>query len=293
KGMSVYDIHRVDQPDKECHCLSHEVDHQFVEAYGLHILAGRNFSPQIASDDSAVLINASALSAFGFGEPEEALGFRITTPEDGYLRRIIGVVENFHHLSLHNEIQPLTISLDTESRGFYSLKITTNQPSHLIEEVEKVYQSVFPGNLFTWFFLDDFYNQQYQSDRQFGEVFGLFAFLAIFISSLGLFGLATLMALKRTREIGIRRILGAEIREIMLLLSGEYFWLILIANLLAIPASFYWLSDWLDNFAFRMDISPVIYLLTAVLVLIIAAGVIIGQIWRAAHTDPVESLRYE
>lgn len=292
-GMSAYEIHRIDQPDRIHQIYSHEVDWHFVDVYEIELVAGRNFSSAFATDDSAVLINERALYQFGFSNPQEALGKRISTPEEGYMRHIIGVVKDFHHQSLHHSHWPMTLSLDTESRGFYSIKLQTNNLSSSISAIQAVYENIFPGNEFEYFFADENFAQQYEEDKRFGTIFASFAFLALFVACLGIFGLSTISVYQKRKEIGIRKILGATLFHIFSLLTKSYLSIILMAFLLGIPVVFWGLQQWLANFAFRMELSLGVFLFPASLLLLVALFTVSWQTLQAAQTNPIEALREE
>ena len=292
-GMSAYEVHRLDQPERSKRIYSHEVDHHFVDVYEINLIAGRNFSGEFASDDSAVLINQSALHQFGFTSPEAAIGQKISTPEEGYTRHIIGVVKDFHHQSLHHMPWPITLSLDTESRGFYSLKLQTEDLTSSIADIQAVFEEVFPGNVFEYFFADESFTLQYEEDQRFGHIFAGFALLALFVACLGLLGLSTLMAYQKRKEIGIRKILGASILHILSLLTKGYLSMITISVLLGAPIVFWGVQQWLDNYAFRMEFSIWLYLIPAVLLILIALFAVSWQTLRAAQANPIDALREE
>ncbi len=266
-------------------------DYDFVDAYGLEVLAGRNFSEEFSNDRATVLFNESAVSYMGFDDLEEALDKDIYFWGDTF--KIIGVVKDYHQESLRSNFEPLIFRLIPNAQAFYSVKITTNDINTTIGSIENEFKALFPGNPFDYFFLDDHFNQQYKADIQFGKVFGTFAGLAIFIACLGLFGLSAFTAIQRTKEIGIRKVMGASVQNILSLLTKDFSKLIVIAILIASPLSWYIMSNWLQSFAYRIELSWLIFLVSGLIVIMIALLTVSIHTLKAASSDPVKSLRYE
>jgi putative ABC transport system permease protein len=177
--------------------------------------------------------------------------------------------------------------------GYYSIKMNTSDASNVISSIESTWKEFYPGSPFNYFFLDDHYNEQYKADQQFGKAFGLFSGLAIFVACLGLFGLASLMAVQRTKEIGVRKVLGASVSSILTLVSKDLLVLVAVAVVLATPLAFYVVSNWLNEFATRIELTVITFLLPCVCVLVVAAVTIGMHTLKAARTNPVKSLRYE
>jgi putative ABC transport system permease protein len=195
------------------------IDPDFISTYGITVLSGRAFNPEITSDMRGVLVNEAALTAFGLGTPENALNERIILGGD--TTAIIGVLKNYHWNSLKTEHTPFLFKADTISRRSYSIHLNGNDVSGTIKKIEAAYKEAFPGNPFDYYFLDDFFNNQYQADQQFARIFGLFAALAIVIACLGLWGLAAFTTTQRLKEIGVRKVLGASVSSITSLLPHD------------------------------------------------------------------------
>jgi putative ABC transport system permease protein len=268
------------------------VDQDFLNVYGLRLLSGRNFSPGL-SDSSSVLFNEAAVKELGFRKPEEVINQRIEFWGKQYT--IVGVVSNHHQESLRQDYDAHVFRFFPDANSYYSLKLATssNNWPELVATVQKQYRNFFPGNPFEYFFLDQHFAEQYKADRQFGRTFGLFAGLAIFVSCMGLLGLAAFVTTQRTKEIGIRKIVGASLSRILLLLTRDFLKPLIIAFVLAIPLTWWLLHQWLENFAFRMHIDPWIFILPILLVLAIALLAVSSQTLRAASANPANSLRSE
>ncbi|MCE7053110.1 ABC transporter permease [Algoriphagus sp. AGSA1] len=277
------------------------VDEDFFELYGSTFLAGRNFSTEILSDRGAVIFNETAIRQLGFSSPEEAVQQKIIWDEaenDQHTKEILGVVKDFNQQSLHNEVEPMVFALKEYLNApwageYYSLKITSTDYPNALKQIQANWSEVFPGSPFDYFFLDAYFDSQYKSDRQFAKVFSLFAGLAILIACLGLFGLSSYMTLQRTKEIGIRKVLGASVLTIMSLLSREFLRLIGIASIVILPAVWYFMKKWLENFAYRMEIHWWLLVLPVVLVWFMALLTISFQSVKAALMNPVKSLKSE
>ncbi len=267
------------------------MDGDFIKGFGLEVLTGRGFSNELANESKNVLLNESAYHLMGFQKIEEAINDYIYFWGDTF--KIVGIVKNYHQESLKKAFDPLVFRYSSSPNGFYSIKFNTNQVKKSMLQFESAWKEVFPGNPFNYFFLDDHYNQQYQTDEQFGNVFGIFSGLAIFIASLGLFGLSSLTALQRTKEIGIRKVLGASLFSILRLISKDYILLIGIAITLSIPLARLILSSWLEDFAYRISLSLWLFLIPSCAVVVIALLTVSFHTLKAAMTDPVKSLRYE
>ncbi len=267
------------------------MDHDFIPLYGLEVLAGRKFSGDISNENKTVLLNESGARHMGFTKLEEALGDQINFWGDTF--RIVGVVKNFRQESLKKDFEPLIFRYNKAPFGFYSIKFNTSNVKESLAKFENDWKELFPGNPFNYFFLDEHYNKQYQADQQFGKVFGLFSGLAIFIACLGLFGLSSLTAIQRTKEIGVRKVLGASISSILTLVSKEYLVLMVASIAIATPLTWWIMSNWLQGFANRIPLNWLIFALPSLVVVLIAFFTISIHIVRVARTNPVKSLRYE
>ena len=268
------------------------VSYDFFETYGIEIKEGRGFSLDFPSDrDDAYIINEAAVKDFGWNSP---IGKRLIWRGDrngkGY---VIGVVADFHYKSLHQAIEPLVIQLDPHACSYVSIRIKTAHVLETMSRIQKTWQAVNPNRPFEYFFLDQNYDRLYRSEKRTGKLFGYFTFLALFISGLGLFGLVSYAAEQRTKEIAVRKVLGASLPNIMSLLSQELILWVLASNVIAWPVAYYAMSRWLQNFAFRTNIGLGTFILAAVSTLIIAFLTIGFQTFRAALANPVDSLRFE
>jgi putative ABC transport system permease protein len=267
------------------------IDYDFIPAYGIQMAAGRNFSESFTTDKKAVILNRNGAALLGFRNPDEAVNQRIQRGRDTLT--IIGVTADFHQLGLQKNIDPMILIPRPNSNQFYSLKLTGQNTEQTIASLQRIWTQYFPRDPFNYFFLDESFGQQYKADMLFGSVFGIFAVLAILIACFGLLGLSAYNVLQRTKEIGIRKVMGATVNSILILLSRDFLKLILIALLLAIPLGWYIMSHWLEDYANRIQISWWIYALSGSFALIIAVFTICMQTMKAATTNPVKSLKTE
>lgn len=267
------------------------MDYDYMKLYGIKLVAGRTFSKEFGSDEHAVLFNKKGFEQLGLDKPEDAVGKKIDFWGEQYT--IIGVTENFHQQSLRESFEPLIFRLIPGIRGYLSVKTTSANAAQTITSVKSSWNKFFPGNTFEYFFLDDHFDKQYKADQKFGQVFGLFTSLAILVACLGLFGLASFTTLQRTKEIGIRKVLGASVSQILKLLYQEFALLLIIAFALAVPIAWFVISNWLQGYAFRTSIHWSYFVLPFVTILIIALLTVSFQSIKAAIANPVKSLRTE
>ena len=267
------------------------MDHDYMKQYGIKLIAGRYFSREFGTDDSAVIFNKKGFEQLGLNKPEEAIGKSI----DFWGRRytIVGIAENFHQQSLREAFEPLIFRLIPGVRGYLSIKTPASNVNETIALVKSNWDKFFPGNTFDYFFLDDHFDQQYKADQRFGQVFGLFTLMAILVACLGLFGLASFTTIQRTKEIGIRKVLGASVLKILKLLYQEFAILLLIAFVIAVPLAWLTVGNWLQGYAFRISIHWSYFLIPFVFILIIALLTVSYQSIKAAIANPVKSLRTE
>jgi len=268
-----------------------EMDDDYMKQYGIKLIAGRYFSKDFGTDDSAVIFNERGFEQLGLNKPEDAVGKRI----DFWGRRytIVGVTENFHQQSLREAFEPLIFRLDRNVRGYLSVKTPASSASETIALVKSNWAKFFPGNTFEYFFLDDHFDQQYKADQRFGQVFGLFTLLAILVACLGLFGLASFTTIQRTKEIGIRKVLGASVLRILQLLYSEFATLLIIAFVIAVPLAWLTISNWLQGYSFRINMHWYYFLLPFIAIGAIALLTVSFQSVKAAIANPVKSLRME
>ncbi|HEY8934893.1 MAG TPA: ABC transporter permease [Cyclobacteriaceae bacterium] len=267
------------------------VDPDFVETYGITILAGRAFNPEITSDMKSVLVNEAAITAFGLGDPEKALQQRMLLGGDTV--DIIGVLKNYHWNSLKTEHTPWLFKADTISRRAYSILLSGKNMPETIKKIEHEYKEAFPGNPFDYYFLDDFFNAQYKEETQFAKIFSLFAVLAIVIACLGLWGLASFTTTQKLKEIGIRKVLGASVGSLVSMLSWQFLKLVLIASIIALPLTWYGVDTWLGNFAFRIGLQWDLFIVPVVILVFLALSTVSLQILRGANINPAKILRSE
>jgi putative ABC transport system permease protein len=283
---------RIDKPNHTAVTLFYlGVDYDFIPAFDLKLKAGRNFSKEFKTDEKAALINERAAQLLGFKNASEALNGRFRGGRDTIT--IVGVVSNYHHQGLQKAIDPMVLLLRPDARNYYSVKIGTADVQKTIAATQKVWNKYFPADPLNYFFLDEAFNEQYKSDTLFGKVFGVFAFLAILIACFGLLGLSAYNVLQRAKEIGIRKVLGASVQNILVMLSKDFLKLILVALVLAIPVAWFIMHEWLQDFAYRISIAWWVFVLAGLISLTIALLVIILQALKAAVENPVKSLRTE
>ena len=271
------------------------VDADFVELYDVQLRAGRNFRRgdyDVEWDQlRTILLNESAVELLGFATNEEALGETVWTHDKPW--EVVGVVADFHQQSLRYPIEPILLQPTYSTYNPISVKLSTQQLPATLKLLEEKYTAFFPNNPFNYYFLDERFQQQYQQDLLFERVFGLFTALALFVSCIGLFGLSSYTIFQRTKEIGVRKVLGASVSSIVTLLSRDFIKLILMASVLALPLSYFAIQKWLEGYAFRIGLQWWLFLLPVCTVVFIALLTVIFQTTRAALTNPVHSLRTE
>jgi putative ABC transport system permease protein len=287
-------IYTEDNPNQLVKTLKYEVDHQYIPTLGMQLIAGRNFSQDLVSDSLGVILNETAVRTYGW--EKDPLGRRLTdfVNNDGVKKnyRVIGVIKDFHFKSLHERISPLMMVLGRHS-GSIIVKAKTTDMTSLLSAMEKNWTSLTADAPFTYSFLDERFQATYQTERKTGTILGIFAGLTIFIACLGLLGLAIFTAEQRTKEIGIRKVLGASVTSILTLLSKDFLKLVLLANLIAWPLAWWGMHQWLQDFEYRISISLWIFVLVGVAALLVALLTISLQAMRAALSNPVNSLRSE
>ncbi len=266
------------------------IDYDYIPSFDLKLIAGRNIDRLHPNDERSVILNRAMIESLEFKDPESALGEKVR--HGGDTLEIVGILENYHQMSLKTAVAPLVIRYRPAS-SFLSFKIESADTQQLVTAIEGPWKTFFPGNPIDYFYLDQFFNRQYESDQQFGRVFSLFTALAIFIACLGLFGLASFMTIQRTKEIGIRKVLGSSSSNIVLLLSKGFIQLVLIANLIAWPLAWWAMNTWLQSFPYRIDINPLLFVFAGGGVVIIAFLSVGLQTLKAARVNPAKTLKYE
>lgn len=267
------------------------VDYDFFDTYGMELLAGRTFSDDFGTDEEGLVINEAAVTAFGLGSPEQALTERMSIGGD--TAKIIGVLKNYGWASLKDDFTPMLLAPSKGSRSYFSFHLQTRNLDQTIAEIEENFRTTFPGNPFNYFFLDDYFDKEYKEDKQFGNVFGLFTLLAVLVACLGLYGLSSFTAMQRTKEIGIRKVLGASTSNIVVLLVKHFFSLVGIASVLGLILAWFGITSWLEEFAFRIDLGVVLFIVPILAVLFLALVTVIGHTLRAASTNPANALKTE
>ncbi|GAB3316533.1 ABC transporter permease [Larkinella ripae] len=272
---------------------TYRIDDQYLPTLGIRVALGRNFSKAFSGDSAAVLVNEAAVRQFGWKNP---IGQRVATvgngsPEDRHTYTVVGVTRNFHFESLHQHIAPL-IMLYGGDHYQMALRIRTDNLPALLHNLEKTWKAE-TDNPFSYSFLNERFNKMYQSEQRIGELFGIFAGLAVVIACLGLFGLAAFTTLQRTKEIGVRKVLGASVASIVALLSKDFLRLVLVAIVIATPLGWYAMDQWLADFAYRVDLAWWIFALAGLLAVGIALLTVSYQSIKAALVNPVKSLKTE
>jgi len=263
--------------------------YDFIETFNMEMVKGRSFSKEFSSDEEeAIVINETAEKTIGIEDP---VGKQLVFGESAVT--IIGVVKDYHFKSLHSEIEPLVLAIVPDLYRYVFVKLDAADIPNTLIGIERTWKSLFPDTPFEFHFLDEAYDRLYRSEQQMGTLFNSFTILAVFISCLGLFGLASFMAEKRTKEIGIRKVLGASVIGIVALLNKQFTKLVLIANIIAWPIAYYAMFRWLQGFAYRINLEIWTFALAALTALVIAVLTVSYQSVRAAIQNPIESLRYE
>jgi putative ABC transport system permease protein len=269
------------------------VDYDYIDTLGMKIVEGRGFSREFSTDKTAAVINQRAAQHFGFDSPlGKKLICQTSSRKDHETYTVIGIVEDFHFDSLRNKIEPIVLYLG-QSDSLISFRIQTENLSGAIDLLRRTWKKFLPDEPFEYSFMDERFENVYRSEMRVGQIFGVFAGLAIFIGCLGLFGLASFAAERRTKEIGIRKILGATVPAVVRLLVKEFVILVAIANLIAWPIAYFVMRRWLQDFAYRVSFSMIVFVIAAAVTLLVSLATVGFLALRAALSNPVDSLRYE
>jgi len=267
------------------------LDNDFFKAYKIGLVAGRTFLEKNVSDEKgAIILNETAVKELGIFHVKDAIGKTIWQDT---LRTIIGVVKDFNFTSFHEKIPPIIMRADPRRYSFLSARISTQNIPATIAFIKEKWHSVFPNRPFEYYFVDKKFDLQYNSEQRMSKLFNWFSALAIIIACLGLFSLVSLTISLRTKEIGIRKILGASTTEVYFLLSKEFFIWVIISNVIAWLASWYFMNKWLEDFAYRIELRWWMFALSGIIVLFIAVVTVSFQAIKAANVNPVKSLKYE
>ncbi len=270
-------------------------DYDFLKVYGIKLITGRNFSPADYNADfnklHNIILNELAVKTLGFTSNEDAIGKSITMFDKKW--DVIGVMNNYHQKSLRYPLEATVMMPTYGNFNPISVKVDAANIASTMAAVKSKYAKFFPGDLFDYYFLDEKFNTQYRDDQLFGKAFGIFAGFAIFIACLGLLGLSLFATTQRTKEIGVRKVLGASIANIVLLLSKDFIRLVILAFVIASPLSYFVMHHWLQDFAYRINIEWWVFALAGILSITVALATISYQAVKAAVANPVRSLRSE
>jgi len=278
------------EPDSQIKVNYNVVTIDFIDTMRMKVLEGRGFSSEIASDrNSVALLNEEAAKVMGFEEP---IGEIITAGERIRIN-VIGVLKDFHFQPVHKKIEPMLIATGPVRSGYTLIRLSGKRTPETIGFIQKTWQTIYPKIPFDYHFLEEDYDRQYRAEERIGTLLNYFAILAVFIACLGLFGLASFSTEQRTKEIGIRKVLGASAVRIVLLLMKDFLKLVVIANIIAWPFAYYFMNSWLQNFAYRTSVNLLIFIAAGILSLLIAVLTVSIQSAKAASADPIKALRYE
>ncbi|MEP6737960.1 MAG: FtsX-like permease family protein, partial [Chryseolinea sp.] len=275
------------------------VDKDFIPTFGMTILAGRNFSEKErlispTTNANPILLNRKIIEALGYKNPEEAISQRVYfgLGADDWIGEIVGVVENFSQMSLKADYEQM-IFFPAGFPAYFTVNLEMNNLQETISSIRQKYEVIFPGNPFDYFFLNDYFNRQYVADQQFGNILGLFTCLALIIAALGLYGLTIFIVSQRTKELALRMILGATMSSIIRLFSKDFVRLIIISNVIVLPAVYFLADRWLANFAFRINIGWTIFFIPLLVLMTISITTISIQTIKTGLGNPIKSLRSE
>ena len=273
------------------------VGYDFFKTYGIELLAGRAFSKEYGTDTlNKYVVNERVINKIGISNPEDAIGVHYGSfDRDGNFEsgEIIGVVKDFHFKPLNQEIEPITFALNPQWTEFITVRYATDDLQGFISKMEENWKSQFPNDEYNYFFLKDRYESLYVNESRMQNILLAFTFLAIFIGCLGLFGLAAFIAQQRSKEIGIRKVHGASVSSIMVLLSRQFTYWVLLANLLAWPFAFYFIDNWLANFYYHIPMPYWVFIVSGLVALFVAVVTVSYRAYKAASANPVESIKYE
>jgi len=268
-------------------------DEDFISQYQIEMVAGRPFEKGRNDENNSFIINEAAVSLLGYESPEKALGDRLHESWYGRFKNIVGVIKNFHYRGMQTEVEPLYMEVSTSRFSAITLTLNSSKLTNTIGFVESKWREHYPAVPFEGFFLDDDFDRQYRKEEQIGKLLGFIAVLGLFIASLGLFGLASFIAKHRTKEIGIRKVLGASVPNLIKLLTRDFAIYVAIASIIASPLAYFIMKRWLEDFAFRINIGWLVFVLATGITLMIALTTVSFQAIKAARINPVDSLKYE
>jgi putative ABC transport system permease protein len=268
------------------------VDENYIPVLDMQMEKGRNFSPDYKSDSTGIILNETAAKMLGLKEPLTTQLYRFTDNNLAIAFHVIGIVKDFNFSTMHETVGPLVMELDG-NWGNIMLRLNTKQIPSVISGIKNKWNSMAPGLPFSYSFMDNDFNNLYQAEQQTGQLFITFAIFAILIACLGLFGLVTYAAEQRTKEIGIRKVLGAGVGRIVAMLSKEFVRLVFIASCIGFPLAGWAMNKWLQSFAYRTNISWWVFVIAGITTVTIALVTISLQTIRAAIANPVDALKNE
>ncbi|MCJ7581499.1 MAG: ABC transporter permease, partial [Candidatus Aminicenantes bacterium] len=273
-----------------------DVDQDFIPTMGIELAAGRNFSSEFGTDASdAIIINEAAARKFGWSDPigKKIENFSGEEIEDRTARTVVGVIKDIHMSSLHNLIMPLYINNESDDWDNIAVRINPNNVEGTIDQIRTKWSELYPNQSFDYYFLDDSLATLYESEGRLSQIFSSFTLFAVFIACLGLFGMASFTAEQRTKEIGIRKVLGASVSGVVVLLSKDFLKLVLFANIIAWPIAYLAMKKWTQGFSYQAGIGIEMFVTTAVLAAVIALLTVSFQSIKAALSHPINAIKYE
>jgi len=279
--------------DANISCMMNFVDYDYIPLLEQKLLGGRNFSKEHSTDATGIIINETLCRAYGFNTPEEANGKEILWESRNVNRQIIGVMDDAHHLSADVTVEPTIYQFWEHANGYVLLKINATNPTTTIKSLTQLWNKTHHANAFDYLWLDENYQSQYDKWTQLVHIMRILSVIALCIACIGLFGLSSMLIEKRIKEIGIRKVNGARISEVLVMLNKDFIKWVAIAFVIATPIAYYTMNQWLQNFAYKTELSWWIFALAGFLALGIALLTVSWQSWRAAWRNPVEALRYE
>jgi putative ABC transport system permease protein len=270
------------------------VDENYIDALGLKLLAGHGFDANRPGDfKDGLVLNETAVYRFGWSSPSDAIGKKISSPSGYPAGEVIGVIKDYHQTGLQQNIGPIVMDYNPGSSYLYTIRYKAAGTEKLLRDIQALWSKTFEGYDFNYFFLNESFERQYMSEQRLAKVFGLFAAVTILIALIGLQGLISFVVAAKTKEIGVRKVLGAHVIDITRILSKEFIVLVVIANIIAAPVAWYFADAWLTSFASRVSVTPILFLVTLILTVVVTGLAIGYQTVKAALMNPVKSLRYE
>jgi putative ABC transport system permease protein len=277
------------------------VDENYFPLFKATFVAGGNFSDGSLANQHTIVFNETAVKNLGYTDPADIINETIIWHENGdneVPKKVIGVVKDFNQTSFRNEVGPIVFALKKYLRApwageYYAFKVPASNVEQSIAGIQEEWEKVFTDNPFDYFFLDDYFFNQYKSDQRFGSVFAVFSILAMIIASLGLFGVSSYLILLRTKEIGVRKVLGSSSVGVVQLLTRDFMRWVFIAFVLACPIATYLMNQWLKEFAFKIALSPWIFIAAGASCMVLALITVTWKSWRMANINPAEALKNE